>query len=298
MTMPSIGLNIVPVPARLLVRYVQLAEELGFESVWSGEHVCLPHNDQWWKIYPTVVAAEKAGKDIGPHLVPFNEDTNFLEPLAVLAHLAAVTKKVRLGIGIYLVMLRDAILVGRSIATVDVLSGGRLDLGVGLGWTPDEYKFTNNEWESRGRKLDEMIRCLKTLFEVEHPEFHGEFFDFPPIGFQPKPIQKPLPIHIGGFGNAAVRRAAQLGDGWYGHVDLIPAVKEKLKEFGRENEPFKYGMVHPRATIDRDELESLAARGMERVVVTAWSDLDAVQDHGEDAPLRQLEAYAKRLGLA
>ena len=292
----KVGLNIVPIRPDLVVRYSQLAEELGFESLWSGEHVCLPKNEDWWKLYPSVVAH---GEGAGPELVPFRPETPFLDPMVVLSHVAAATKKVRLGIGIYLLMLREAILVGRTIASLDVLSGGRFDLGVGLGWTPHEYAFTGNEWKKRGRKLDETILCLRALFEQEFPEFHGEFFDFPPIGFEPKPLQKPLPVHVGGMGEAGARRAARLGNGWYGTPALIPRVKEYLAEFGRENDPFTYGMIHPRGMVERDAIEQLAGHGVERVVVTTWSDLDiAARGQGESAIFGALEAYARRIGLA
>ena len=99
--------------------------------------------------------------------------------MTVLAHIAGATSSIRLGIGIYLLALRNPVLVGRTIASLDVLSNGRLDMAVGLGWTPDEYSFTNNVWDTRGRRTNEMIRCLRTLFEDDEPEFHGEFFDFP-----------------------------------------------------------------------------------------------------------------------
>ena len=101
------------------------------------------------------------------------------------------------------------------IASLDVLSNGRLDMAIGLGWNEDEYPFTNNEWKTRAA-YERDHRALRVLFADERPEFHGEFFDFAPIGFQPKPVQQPrLPIHIGGGGPPAVR-AATLGDGWYG----------------------------------------------------------------------------------
>ncbi|MBV9842282.1 MAG: TIGR03619 family F420-dependent LLM class oxidoreductase [Sphingomonadaceae bacterium] len=293
---PKIGINIVPVPIQLLTRFARLAEELGFESLWSGEHVCLPNSEDWWKLYPSVVAAGERGHS---RLVPFTPHTQFLDPMVVLASIAAVTSRVRLGIGIYLLALREAVLVGRTIASLDQLSGGRLDLGVGLGWTPDEYSFTGNDWNKRGRKMDETILALRALFEQKSPEFHGEFYDFPPIGFEPKPVQKPLPIHVGGFGAAAERRAAKLGNGWYGAASHIPAVRELLAENGRADDPFTFGMIDPREMIARPELDNLAAQGVDRVVVTIWSDRDVARGgESQDAPLFALEQYAKRIGLA
>lgn len=179
---PKIGVNIVPVPTPVLTRFARMAEELGFESLWSGEHVCLPQSADWWKLYPSVVAAGDRGH---AGMVPFKPHTQFLGPLTVLSHLAAVTTKIRLGVGIYLLALREAVLVGRTIASLDQLSGGRLDLGVGLGWTPDEYQFTGNDWSKRGRKMDETILALRALFEQAAPEFHGEFYDSRRSGSSP-----------------------------------------------------------------------------------------------------------------
>lgn len=296
-TLPKIGLNVVPVPASLLVRFARLAEDLGFESLWSGEHVCLPANDSWWRGYPTVTATAARGEPVDPGLVPFTPHSPFFEPLIVLSHLAAVTTKVRLGVGIYLLALRDAVLVGRALASLDVLSGGRIDLGVGLGWSPEEYAYTGNDWHQRGRKLDETILALRALFEQDEPEFHGKFYDFPKIGFQPKPLQQPFPIHVGGFTPAAEQRAARLGNGWYGGPAHIPAVKARLAEQGRAEDPFTFGMIEPRGMIERDQLLRLAEQGVDRVVTTVWPQTHAPSPDDPDAPLRELEAYARRVGL-
>src|ERR1700744_3366702 len=123
-TSVKVGLNLVWVKPEHLVEYAQLAEDLGFESVWSGEHVAVPARPDWFE-----------GPEQEKHLaggyrelkMPFHPDSLFLDRMMVLAHLAAATKRVRLGIGIYMLALRDPVLVGRTIATLDVLSGGRLD---------------------------------------------------------------------------------------------------------------------------------------------------------------------------
>ena len=295
----KVGLNIVWPRSELLVEFAQLAESLGFESVWSGEHVCLPARPDWWELYPTAQMAKAAGEHFDEDMVAFKPDSAFLDPMTVLAHIAGATSRIRLGIGIYLLALRDPILVARTIASLDVLSGGRLDMATGLGWTADEYTFTNNQWETRGRRTNEMIRCLRTLFAEEFPEFHGEFFDFPKIGFQPKPVQQPrLPIHIGGATPAAARRAAALGDGWYGsgarNVDDI--VRDEVRKDGREHdESFQFSAITLKGPLTRKELDQMAREGLHRVVVTPWPDTKV----GEVGPegLSQLEAYAKAIGL-
>lgn len=288
----KVGLNIVWVKPEHVVEFAQTAEALGYESLWSGEHVCLPHKPDWWKLFP---GAEALGDAFTEEMVPFSPDSIFLDPLALLAHLAAVTSRVRLGIGIYMMALRDPVLLGRTIATVDVLSGGRLDLAVGLGWTEDEYRFTNNDWKTRGKRMNEIIRALRVLFEDERPEFHGEFFDFPPIGFEPKPAQSRLPIHIGGGGPPAVRRAATLGDGWYGSPANIPEVREGLAKAGREHDPFEFSTITLQGPVSSDELEHMAALGVHRVVVTPWPGT-RVGEVGREG-LGALEQYAHDIGL-
>ena len=289
----KVGLNIVWPKPELVLDYARLAEDLGFESVWSGEHVSLPHNDHWWREFPSAAAAgDKATID----MVPFRPESPFLDPMVVLAQIAAVTKKVRLGIGIYMLALRNPILVGRTLATLDLMSGGRLDMAVGLGWTADEHTFTENDWKKRGKRMNEMIRCLRVLFEEEKPEFHGEFFDFPPIGFEPKPVQKPrFPIHIGGGGEAAENRAATLGDGWYGSPTNIASIKEKLKAAGRENDPFVFSALTLQGPVPLEELQRMADMGAHRVMVTPWPNTGVGQVGKEG--FAAVERYAKDIGL-
>jgi probable F420-dependent oxidoreductase len=287
----KVGLNIVWAKPEHVIEFAQTAEALGYESVWSGEHVSLPATPDWWRLFP---AAEILGDAFTEDMVPFSPDSPFLDPMIVLAAIAAATERVRLGIGIYMLTLRDAVLVGRTIASLDVLSGGRLDLATGLGWTEDEYRFTGNNWKTRGKRCNELIRALRVLFEDERPEFHGEFFDFDPIGFEPRPIQRPLPIHIGGGGPPAMRRAATLGNGWYGEAGPIPEIERLRAEAGRADEPFEYSTIALGAP-STAELEELAAQGVHRVVVTPWIG-ERVGEVGRDG-LGVIEQYARSVGL-
>lgn len=287
----KIGLNIVwPQPTEV-VDFARAAEDLGYESVWSGEHVSLPAKPDWWRMFPL---AELMGDAFTEDMVPFSPSSPFLDPMVVLSHVAAATKRVRLGIGIYMLTLRDAVLVARTLASLDVLSGGRLDMATGLGWTADEYRFTGNEWRTRGKRCNELIRALRVLFTEPAPEFHGDFFDFDPIGFEPKPIQTPLPIHIGGGGRPALVRAATLGDGWYGESHVIPEIERLRREAGRDHLPFEYSTV-ALGPVPLDELEKLAEQGVHRVVVTPWPG-QRVGEVGREG-LDDVERYAKEIGL-
>ena len=287
----KIGLNIVWAKPSDVVAFARAAEDLGYESVWSGEHVSLPAKPDWWKIFPM---AEILGDAFTEEMVPFSPSSPFLDPMIVLAHIAAATTRVRLGIGIYMLTLRDAVLIGRTLASLDVLSGGRLDMATGLGWTADEYRFTRNDWSTRGKRCNELIRALRVLFEHDAPEFHGEFFDFDPIGFEPKPLQKPLPIHIGGGGRPALARAATLGDGWYGETHVIPEIERLRADAGRADLPFEYSTVSL-GRVPLGELETLAERGVDRVVVTPWPGR-RVGEVGREG-VEDIERYAAEIGL-
>jgi probable F420-dependent oxidoreductase len=293
MTSPvKVGLNIVWAKPEDVVAFAQAAEDLGYESVWSGEHVSLPATPEWWKAFPL---ADILGDAFTEDMIPFSPDSPFLDPMIVLAHVAAATTRVRLGIGIYMLTLRDAVLVGRTLASLDVLSGGRLDMATGLGWTADEYRFTGNEWTTRGKRCNELIKALRVLFEEDAPEFHGDFFDFDAIGFEPKPLQRPLPIHIGGGGPPALKRAAALGDGWYGETHVIPEIERLRAEAGRGDLPFEYSTISLGAP-PLEELEALAEQGVHRVVVTPWLG-KRVGEVGREG-LDEIESYAKAIGLA
>jgi probable F420-dependent oxidoreductase len=288
----NVGLNIVWVKTELLAEYGQLAESLGYESLWSGEHVCLPSAEDWWRKFP---AAAVLGDAFTADMVPFTPHSDFPDPMIVLAHLASVTTRVRLGIGIYMLALRDPVLIGRTLATLDVISNGRIDIAVGLGWSELEYTWTGNDWKVRGKRMNELIHALRVLFEQEQPEFHGQFFDFGPMGFRPKPIQRPMPIHIGGGAGPAVRRAGQLGDGWYGSPGDIPAIREELTKAGRAGEPFEFSTITLDGPIPLEELQALADQGVHRVVVTPWPGTK-VGEIGREG-LSTVEQYAKDIGL-
>ncbi|MET0182440.1 MAG: TIGR03619 family F420-dependent LLM class oxidoreductase [Caulobacterales bacterium] len=292
----KVGINIVPIRPEHTLRYAKHVEDLGFDAIWHGEHVALSHRSDWWREFPGM---KELGDKARTEMVPFTPDTNFMDPMATLAAIAGITSRVRLGIGIYMLALRDPVLVGRTISTVDLLSNGRLDMAVGLGWTADEYTYTGNNWKTRGKRMNEIILALRALFEQERPTFHGEFFHFDDIGFQPKPAQKNprFPILIGGGGGPAEVRAAKLGDGWHGHASNIPRIKELLKEYGRENDPFRFSCILFGET-PMEKLEELANQGVETVVVTPWKRGERRADDRGEGAFRLLEDYAKSIGLA
>ncbi len=178
-------------------RAAKLAEDAGFDSVWTGEHVVLPD--------PQVPPS------------PAPPEMPMLDPAATLAFIAARTERIRLATGIVILPQRNPLVLAKEMASVDVLSGGRLILGVAAGYLHQEFDALGASFRDRGARTDEYIDVLRTLWTADKPAFQGKFFAFSAIDAQPRPVQKPSPpIVIGGHSAAAQRRAVARGNGWYG----------------------------------------------------------------------------------
>lgn len=287
--LPKIGLNLVPVVPELLGDAAVLAEQLGFESVWMGEHVVTPVDQQ--SPYP--------GRKL-----PFGYDSPFLDPLVALSHVAARTTTLRVGTGVLMLPVRDPFITARELATLDVLSGGRLDVGAGLGWMKEEYAILGRDWSTRGARLEEMVTSITELFTADVAEYHGSHVDMPAMGFGPKPVQRPRPrLHLGGHTPRALRRAAVMGDGWYGGSAAIDDIDEHVAVLRREREAagldpdaFELSMVLLHEP-EPDELRRLATCGLHRVVITPWRRPDGPAYPGDVSDLSLLEELAERLGL-
>ena len=181
------------------------AEALGFSSLWVGEHVVL--FDEYDSAYPLADDGKMPG-DI--------EDNVELEPFSSLAWLAAHTSRIRLGTGVCVLPQRNPVYTAKEAANVDWLSGGRLNLGIGVGWLAEEYGALGAPFEQRGARCRSYIEVMKRLWCDTVSEYEDEFYTLPPCRFYPKPVQKPHPpIIIGGNSDAALRRTAQQGQGWY-----------------------------------------------------------------------------------
>ncbi len=185
------------------------AEEIGFDSVWVTDHIIVPH------VLP----------DRPPEIVYRH---NMLEPITLLAHLGAVTKRVNLGTSVVILPYRNPVILAKAIATADVLSNGRVIFGAAVGWMEGEFEALNAEFEKRGAVSDEYLQLLKELWTNQTPKFEGELFSLNDVTFSPMPVQQPHPpVWIGGRSRAGARRAAKYGDFW--HPVQIPAREVKDK---------------------------------------------------------------------
>jgi probable F420-dependent oxidoreductase len=198
------------------------AEERGLHSIWVPEHVVL--FDRYESEYPYSADGR----------IPSMPGSGMLDPLTTLTFLAACTTTIRLATGILLLPQRNPVYTAKEAATLDYLSGGRLDLGIGVGWLEEEFAAVGVPWPDRGRRTDECIDVLKACWTTDPSEYHGQLYDLPACEMFPKPVQQPhIPLHMGGESAAAMRRAARVGQGWYTFNRLPADTTEPLAQLAR-----------------------------------------------------------------
>lgn len=237
------------------------AERLGFESVWLPEHLVLP------------MSMEGSPHDGASH-PPIPPRTPVFDAMSYLAFLAAKTTTIRLGTYVYNLALRHPFVSARAAATLQHVSGGRFEFGIGVGWLGAEWQATGLDFATRGARADEAIEVCKRLWTEETVEHHGTFYDFDAVAFEPKPSPPPR-LHIGGDGPAALRRAATVGDGWIpmNHsLEQIGAPIKKLAQLradagieGKVEVTTSGGGIAKAA----DE-ERFAEVGIDRLIVSPW----------------------------
>jgi probable F420-dependent oxidoreductase len=240
---------------------VVLADELGYESVWIADHLVLPQR----------ISGELVRGEEHPPVAP---QTPVFDVPAYLSYLAACTQHIRLGVYVYLLGIRHPFVTARGFATLDVVSNGRVELGVGAGWLENEWVAAGLDPRTRGRRLDECIAVCRRLWREPIVEHHGEFFDFEPVAFEPKPVQSPLPISVGGESQTAMRRAASL-DGWMGLVhtpESAARVVSAYRSIEAAVRPDHRGLVSVTGECrDHGELADWHAAGVDRLIVAPWS---------------------------
>ena len=219
-SLPSRGPLASPQSLRSLA---QRAEDLSFDSVWVSDHVILPRAVD--SFYPYAA-------DGVPTFLP---DEDYYEPLAALNFLAGCTQRVRLGTHVLILPYRNPVLTAKILATLDVLSEGRVILGAGVGWMEEEFQALGlDTYRERGAVTDEYIELYKELWTEDEPVFQGKYYQLSGSGFRPKPVQKPHPpIWIGGHTGPAIRRAAKYGDGWLPIGLRPPAILEPEELAGK-----------------------------------------------------------------
>jgi probable F420-dependent oxidoreductase len=196
-----------------LGRVAEKAEALSYDTVWFSDHIVIPTEVK--SFYPY----DPSGK------MPFNPSEPYWEPLTVIGYVAGRTSRLRLGTSVLILPYRNPIVTAKMLATLDVLSNGRITLGAGVGWMAEEFKAIGlDTYSRRGAYSDECIRIFRELWTKDNPSFQGKFHQFSNIRCEPRPVQPGgLPIWIGGHTPQAIRRVARLGDGWQPLVQRPPA---------------------------------------------------------------------------
>ena len=243
------------------------ADARGYDSVWLPEHLVLP--------------LELAGQLVpGEEHPPIPPTTPVYEAPTWLAFLAGQTSQIRLGTFVYLLGIRHPFVGARAFATLDVISGGRAEVGVGAGWLTTEWEAVGLDPRTRGARLDEAIDVTRRLWTEAEIEHHGTHFDFAPVAFEPKPVQTPHPpILIGGESGRALRRTAERGDGWLGMFHTPASAAEQVArlraleaEVGRPRPPATVTVMGAvGATGADDDIAAWESAGVDRLIVTPWT---------------------------
>ena len=280
----KIGISLRVGP-RNWVEFSKAAEDAGMESVWVPEHLIMP--------------VKMSGHPGSPHEgePPISGDTPAWDPWVQLAFLAGQTRTIRLGLNVFNIGLRHPFVTARALTTADLVSGGRIDFGIGASWLSEEWQAMQLPFETRARRVNESIEIVQRLFTEDVVEHEGEFFKFQPVQFQPKPVQRPWPpFLIGGDSPAALRRAARYGDGWLPMaqtVETLPGNLQRLAalraEAGRSG-PFQV-TLQVNGEPDVDELQRFRDVGVDRVIVAPWTH----PRDGIDGIRRFAEVAARRL---
>jgi probable F420-dependent oxidoreductase len=238
-----------------LVAAAQAAEAAGFESVWAGEHVVLPD--------PQVPPSPMAPQDPA------------LDSVLALTWAAAHTNSVRLATGIVILPQRNPVVLGKEVASLDVLSRGRVMLGIGAGYLEPEFRAIGANFAERGAVTNEFLDALEHLWYDDHPEYHGRFVDFAGVDAYPRPVQRPIPLVVGGHSPPAYRRAVARAHGWYGFAQTpedtarcLAGLREAGSSVERRPGLGKLEItVTPRGGLTRDRAAAFAELGVDRLVV-------------------------------
>jgi len=216
-----------------VVPVAQIAEAVGFHGAFVSDHMFAPEK---------IASRYPYSADGNP---PFTSATPWPDPFVTASAILATTTRLQVSTGVYILPLRNPFEVAKATGTLALLSGGRFALGAGLGWMQEEFALCGHDFASRGRRFDEMVAVMRSLWRGGMVEHHGAFYDFPRLEMSP-PAPAAVPVYVGGGSDVALRRAGRLGDGWIGAgnaPEQLPAILEAIgkarREHGREKLPFE-----------------------------------------------------------
>ena len=246
-------------------RLARAAEAAGFESLWTADHIVLPD--------PPV-----PGRPMAP-------DMRLLDPIVALTFLAAHTSRIRLATGVIILPQRQAVVLAKQLASLDVLSNGRLVFGLGVGWCEPEMRASGAPFKERGRVADDYLAAMRSVWTQSKPSYSGPYVSFDGVQAMPRPVQTPIPIVVGGQTPPAYRRALTQGHGWYGFGLDVEETKKSvaaLTEAGRASRrPPELGKLEISITPpgfdipDKAMRDAYAAAGVDRLILRPRPEMDA-----------------------
>ena len=281
----SLGVGIHPTGDDYL-RIAQHAEALGYRSVWLGDHIVIP--EQIAAPYPYT----KDGS------VGFARNCPWPDPFVLLAAIGAVTKTILLGTSVVIVPYRNPLHVAKAVATVDLISRGRYQFGVGIGWLKEEFDALGEQFSERAARTREYLQVMKALWSGETATFQGQYFSFPTLHSNPLPVQKPHPpIIFGGESTPALKRIADLGDGWQPGPTPVEVFRERLgklrtlmEERGRSMSELSISMIGNVRDLqqDRGKIATFEELGVTEILLFMGGP-------SVDATLKEIEEGARTL---
>jgi probable F420-dependent oxidoreductase len=262
------GISLLWLRPAQLVDVARAAESLGFESAWASDHLILPAD-------PTSGAGGHG--EVPPDLPLYDVGVQ-------LALVAAATQRLRLGTWVYVLPARHPFVAARMVQSLDIMSGGRFDFGIGVGYIEREFRAAAVDFATRGRRCDESIEICRLLWTGERTEYHGEYYSFDPVVLAPAALSRPAPpVHVGGESQAALARAARLGDGWLGQEhtpESLQPILDRLRDAERaagRSKPLEVTVAAGRVTgsrnvppPDRTTFQRFADLGVDRLIVRPW----------------------------
>lgn len=257
-----VGINTGARSAESMIEFARLAEEVGLESVWTFEHVVVPVD------YASLYPYSKDGK------MGATPETNMVDPLIALTGIAASTKTLRLGTGVNILPQSNPLYLAKQAASLDFMSGGRLMLGLGIGWLAEEYKAMGVPFEHRGARYDDYIEAMRKVWTGDVVEHKSEYIDWSGFKSYPLPTQKPLPLVIGGSKGKAFERIARFGQGWYAPTTsvaaleaMIPALDAACEAQGRDRSEIEITSMWVPALESPDVFPKYEALGATRLLL-------------------------------
>jgi probable F420-dependent oxidoreductase len=268
-------------------RLARACETAGFDSVAVSDHV----------VYPSYLASKYPYTSDGTPL--FSPDEDWPDPWVAIGAMSSVTSTLRFLTNVYVLPLRNPFVVAKAVGTAAYLSGGRVGLGIGAGWMAEEFELLEQPFARRGKRMDEMVEVLRSLWAGGMVEHHGEFYDFDPVEMRPAP-PAPVPIYVGGHSDVAFARAARLGDGWLGvhyEVDELLAHCERLERAreaaGTADRPFEI-IASPLAAPRAELLDRLEAAGVTTILTSAWMGAGIMAPESVDHAEELIGTYGER----